>query len=210
MIKTDLFKHVILAFCASAIFSFNSFADVQFKDFDVPVTLSQKEAVREEYDRLPDNIKQRFESSGNFITFFDGTEPDYTQLLGIYVGDEGTGCIILTNTAYDGAGTLIHEIGHFVDDCVFTDIGSSAASLKYNGTTFTYAKGGVRSRSELEDFKSIWIAEKDANTLITTYESNDQCEYFAGSFAAYITMPDTLARIAPKTYAFIDNVVKQI
>ena len=210
MFMLDYLKSASLVLFSSALFSFNSFADVQFMDFDVPVTLSQKEAVREEYDKLPDNIKQRYESNGNFITFFDGTEPDYTQLLGIYVGNEGDGCIILTNTAYDGAGTLVHEMGHFVDDCAFTDIGSSAASLKYNGTTFNYAKGGVRSRSELEDFKAIWLAENNANTLVTSYESKDQCEYFAGSFAAYINMPDTLARLAPRTYAFIDNIVKQI
>ncbi len=184
-----------------------SLADVRFEDFDVPVTLRQKDAVRAEYNKIPRSVTERFESLGNYITFFDGYDPEYTQLLGIYAGAEGQGCLILTNTNNDGAGTLIHEMAHFLDDYVFEDMGSEKSELKYNGVSFKYAKGGIRSRSELEDFKAIYLEERDANNLISNYEAQDQCEYFAGSFAAYVNHPAELALVAPKTYNFINNIV---
>ena len=164
-------------------------------------------SVRAEYDKIPGNVIACFESLGNYITFFDGYEPEYSQLLGIYAGAEGQGCLILTNTNYDGAGTLIHEMAHFLDDYVFEDIGSEKAELNYNGHFFKYARGGIRSRSELEDFKAIYLEERAGNYLVSNYEAQDQCEYFAGSFAAYVNHPAELAVIAPKTYAFINNMI---
>ncbi len=200
----------LITIALSLLFSMTSLADVQFKDFDVPVTLQQKSAVREEYNKIPRNITSAYENLGNYITFFDGYEPEYSQLLGIYAGDEGKGCIILTNTNNDGAGTLIHEMAHFLDDYVYKDIGSEAKELKYNGTSFRYAKGGIRSRSELEDFKAIYLEECPKNNLITNYEAQDQCEYFAGSFAAYVNSPEALKSVAPKTYEFINNIVLNV
>ncbi len=203
----NMIKSILSLTAITILMSFASLADVRFEDFDVPVTLRQKDAVRTEYNKIPRNVTERFESLGNYITFFDGYDPEYTQLLGIYAGAEGQGCLILTNTNNDGAGTLIHEMAHFIDDYVFTDIGSEKTELKYNGRSFKYAKGGIRSRSELEDFKAIYLEECGGNNLISSYEAQDQSEYFAGSFAAYVNHPAELAMAAPKTYEFINNMV---
>ena len=192
---------------ATFLMALPAYADVLFQDFDVPVTEHQKDAVRAEYNKIPGKVTACFESLGNYISFFDGYEPEYSQLLGIYAGAEGQGCLILTNTNYDGAGTLIHEMAHFLDDYVFEDIGSEKAELNYNGHFFKYARGGIRSRSELEDFKVIYLEERAGNYLVSNYEAQDQCEYFAGSFAAYVNNPIELSQVAPKTFVFINNLV---
>ena len=51
------------------------------------------------------------------------------------------------------------------------------------------------------------LPERAGNYLVSNYEAQDQCEYFAGSFAAYVNHPAELAIVAPKTYAFINNMV---
>ncbi|SEA86117.1 hypothetical protein SAMN05216349_13918 [Oribacterium sp. KHPX15] len=203
-------KIILLVTAATILITGPAFADVRFEDFDVPVTQQQKDAVRAEYNKIPGIVTYLFESLGNFITFFDGYDPEYSLLLGIYAGIDGEGCLILTNTDYDGAGTLIHEMAHFLDDYVFEDIGSEKAELRYNGKTFEYAKGGIRSRSELDDFKAIYLEECSGNYLVSDYEAQDQCEYFAGSFAAYVNNPIELSQIAPKTFDFINNLVNNL
>ncbi len=117
---------------------------------------------------------------------------------------------MLTNTGTDGADSLIHEMGHFFDDILLNDVGFHVNSLTYHGETIEYAEGGIRNRSELDDFKEIWLQECSANYLISEYERTDQCEYFAGSFSAYIREPLSLKSIAPRTYEFINTCIHEL
>ena len=95
-----------------------------------------------------------------------------------FINTHGQGKHIYTSLQ-GGRNVFIHEMGHMYD----------------------YYRG-LPSRGSR--FNSIYQAERH---IFSNYYGSSSNEFFAESFRMYITEPSNLARKAPKTYAYMKELV---
>lgn len=91
--------------------------------------------------------------------------------------------------------TMIHEIGHYVDNCA--NGGRDATGTWYNS-------------SSNEKWNAIYSAEASAIGSISSTSSLNvysPCEAFATAFADYVLYPQKLKSAAPQAYSYIDSCI---
>ncbi|MFC0616111.1 anthrax toxin lethal factor-related metalloendopeptidase [Enterococcus faecalis] len=83
---------------------------------------------------------------------------------------------------------ILHETGHAFD--------------QFFGEKFS---GKLDPISSSSTFKGVYVTEKEK---LTEYAKTDEREFFAEAFRMYHVSPQVLNKVSPKTYAFIDTVIK--
>lgn len=148
---------------------------------DIGVTLSAY------LDNIPEDVLQAVFSYGYTIQLVDSIDEEYglKYVSGITIPE--TKQIILESNDKKFRQTVAHEVFHAFDD--------------YLGFI-----------SDEEEFRGIYEAEKDL-MQVTGYLSAGQHkaspkEYFAEACQMYIYDAETLKESAPRTYSFIDDLLK--
>lgn len=152
--------------------------------------------VEKQYSMIPKGIRSQYEKSGGSveITDFISVSAELAQhsdntiqiptgnfAAGVY--NPNTNDIFLTD--FCASSAICHEIGHFAD-------------IKCMGNT-----------SQTKAFNKIYKAEaKVFDNGENDYASSDSQEYFAEAFSEYVTCAGYLKKTVPKTYNYIDALMK--
>ncbi len=150
------------------------------------------------WNRQPENVRNYLIREGVQFHIVDQLPPSSAIIPGNFTP-------AYTNTYYEGVDSvtkveiyclrnweqyITHEIGH--------------ALSHYNKHAFFWAS--------TPEFLQIWAAEKDGsylcNTTMTTQGLTSPIEYFAVSYDMYINYRDEMKKRCPRTYKYIDTIVK--
>lgn len=147
-------------------------------------------SLDEIYDELPEVVKNLFINTDCTLTEVDHMESN-PKAVGMFIHNDITHYyaieIIRGEFGSSKESIVYHEFGHLLD-------------YGYNEC--------YKSNSKI--FREIYEAEKGAFVVDDNYEyvTKDPQEYFAESFAEYMTNPDRLRDNTPMTYEYIEHVLK--
>ena len=147
-------------------------------------------SLDEIYDELPEVVKNLFINTDCTLTEVDHMESN-PKAVGMFIHNDITHYyaieIIRGEFGSSKESIVYHEFGHLLD-------------YGYNEC--------YKSNSKI--FREIYEAEKGAFVVDDNYEyvTKDPQEYFAESFAEYMTNPDRLRDNTPMTYDYIEHVLK--
>ena len=147
-------------------------------------------SLDEIYDELPEVVKNLFINTDCTLTEVDHMESN-PKAVGMFIHNDITHYyaieIIRGEFNCSKESIVYHEFGHLLD-------------YGYNEC--------YKSNSKI--FREIYEAEKGAFVVDDNYEyvTKDPQEYFAESFAEYMTNPDRLRDNTPMTYDYIEHVLK--
>ena len=147
-------------------------------------------SLDEIYDELPEVVKNLFINTDCTLTEVDHMESN-PKAVGMFIHNDITHYyaieIIRGEFNCSKESIVYHEFGHLLD-------------YGYNEC--------YKSNSKV--FREIYEAEKGAFVVDDNYDyvTKDPQEYFAESFAEYMTNPDRLRDNTPMTYEYIEHVLK--
>lgn len=162
---------------------------------------------------MSDKMLQKFNEEEFFIVVTDETiqnenhEADGTFIYALSEKGRKVNSIIIQ--ADDNTHVFYHEFGHFIDACMgkYTCSFSNDLALKalilLEGTDFGYAfvanyqEQGML-RNAVKNNISVGLAQ--ATYFLVAHE------YFAESFALFISMPKVFKEMCPETYNYIANI----
>lgn len=179
---------ILIAIIFFARCSISSNAAFPLKESD---SESASQEAEEYYNKLPQGVRDAFESGGWKVIITDIFKVNFVSALynGVPSGGYSAGytefaskSIVLTNT--DAAGAMNHEIGHYFDYMLAGQISST------------------------DSFISIYNDEKTSFDEGTNdYAMSDPAEYFAEAFREYIECAGYLKKCCPSTYTTLNNLV---
>ena len=120
---------------------------------------------------------------------------------GYYIEDAGSLAILAVNEKFYTEDAVIHEMGHKFDNVLAIDKGIAGSIYTEDGMTCEWSISEAYS-SHSSKWES-WLSKYDGNFIVKYggdglhYNPN---EFFANSFVAYFTMPDTLKKKYPEIY----------
>ena len=196
-------------------------------EYEVRGNPKYADQLSEVIDGLDDNIKDYINRSNLKVVVLDGedsAEEVYTELEGYNPGHitgflddkSDSKCIYVEGSDYQEyydkypnssngltredfnfrivRDTFLHELGHFLD-------------------------GGLdENMSRASEFQGIYYEEINGFTNTLEYKIDnfgiyanvsDPANYFASAFSCYVAYPDSLKENCPRTYDFIDRVIKE-
>lgn len=182
-----MFKAVILAL--NILVSTVSFNPTAYSLIDCSHSSNLAIDLAAYIDKVPDSILDMLKEEGYSISLSEqpGSAYDVKYIDGIT--DTTQNLIIIKKYKGKFRKSVIHEIGHAVDDC-------------------------LDFPSKSESFNSIYEDEKE-QIIVTGVDNPSYCkqssqEYFAEAFQMYIYNPEVLKSSVPKTYSFIDKMMTEI
>lgn len=140
-------------------------------------------------DKVPDSVLDMLKEEGYsiFLSAQPGSAYGIKYIDGIT--DTTQNVIVVKNYKGKFRKSVVHEIGHALDDC-------------------------LNFPSKSESFDLVYEAEKDS-IIVTGVDNPSYCkqspqEYFAEAFQMYIYNPEVLKSSVPDTYEFISNIMTGI
>lgn len=148
-----------------------------------------KNSISEIYNGLPEVVKRLFVNTDCTLTEVDEIEGAPTAA-GVFMHSNAVhyyAIEVKRNSSFSKENVAYHEFGHLLD--------------------YGYGES-YRSKSEI--FMEIYDTEKDHFVVDDNYEyvTSTPQEYFAESFAEYMTNPDRLKENTPMTYDYIEHVLR--
>lgn len=157
-----------------------------------------KNEVLARYNLIPVQIRNAFEALGwrieitsqDRLLAYRGAGatqyPWYYEIAGTTIVDLKLIC--LNEKAYYSVESIVHEMGHFFDNCLTTIDGSVRAGRR-------------------PEFYAIFNEEKAF--IGDMYAASSPTEFFAECFKYYVENPAFLNQACPKTFSYIDNEVRK-
>lgn len=200
---TIIKKRIYVAFLLILYITFNHPLDIsaQTEDgetikevCDEGIPASSKAAFYEEYNRLPEYLKDVVSGSGVTVYLDSGREHTgiYTGLFTAWIPEGGYAydytIHIDSSKTYNVSFATLHEIGHLADFI----LGETSGNM------------GIYY-SSVSEFSQIYQTEA-ASSGLGKYAASSPSEYFAEAFKIYFQDPGRLQEDAPLTFQYVENI----
>lgn len=180
--------------------------------------------INDDYESLPDNLKQYFSNIGCDIYLLDGkdaAEELYEQYAGErpssilgFSTQEASGAfsVYVESSKQEGKSKSFPESSKGLTDDEFNY--KIAVSTLYHELAHIYDWGYIYSGSE--EFINIYNNEVESFTNTKEFKVNNfyvydnicnSVEYFATAFCCYFNYPDDLMTYCPDTYNYLNNII---